>query len=106
MKMDTIPKVKTMLAFLRANGFEQEDENKVFYIMRPPSFMKFEGDFHYFIPRHEKFSDYKRVAENLVESFSQLFEMDIDDLRELLSQDLKTIKENAEIGAKMAAFAN
>jgi len=100
-----LPKVKTILAFLYSNGWKLGKETKTHFIVMPPDGFDESGGFNFYIPKHENMLGYKDVIKDIVGSIAEIFEEGEEDMIRFLSQDIQTIKENAEIGARMAAFA-
>ncbi len=92
------PRLKTVLAFLQSKGWVVERRTPKFIIARPPDETKPEkdGGFHYWVPAKEKASDYDHAAFLMVEVFSEIFEMPIQDLFDLLSKSLEEIQKEAE----------
>lgn len=105
MKSERLPKVENMLAFLKARGWTLAEKNRLYYIMNPPPDMVFEKPFQYYVPIHEHFMDYPKLADLLVNSFSELFDLDYNTLWNVLCQSKNEMKKAIELRHELLAQA-
>jgi hypothetical protein len=87
-------RLNTVLAFLRSKGWSVERQTPKFAIVKPPEETRAEkdGGFRYWVPANEGASDYDHAAFLMVEVFSEIFDMPVQELFDLFSKSLEDIR--------------
>ncbi|MEK7487143.1 MAG: hypothetical protein AABZ60_22670 [Planctomycetota bacterium] len=97
MKVERLPKVKAILGFLKSRGWTLVRKTDLFFVLAPPASLQIQGEFYYHIPLDENYRDYKKYISNLVNSFSELYEIEYDKLFEMLSESKEEMKQAIEM---------
>jgi hypothetical protein len=91
------PRNKTIVAYLKSNGWQLEKTGEVYFHMRPPKDMAFDDkDFQYLVPVYEDARGYDEFTFGVVRSISELYEVKFQELLDLFSQSLEEIKSDVE----------
>lgn len=86
---ETIPKIKTVIAFLRFKGWNIIDKSNGYYTLTPPDDIE-PQTIKYKIPYYEKELTYPLLIRERVKEIADLYDWSRQDLTQLLSK--KTIE--------------
>ena len=99
------PLVKTFLTFLYSKGWKKDKKWGGYFLMKPPKEVKSEDkSFRFYLPCVEDSDSYHELAFQAVETFSELYEIPLQELFDLLSQSMEEIKEEVELYPKRMAL--
>ncbi len=90
------PKLATVIAFLKSKKWTIDKKTDRFIIVKPPEETRTmeEGGYRYHLPHSEEVYSYDQAAFIMVETFSEIFEIPLQELFDLLSKSLDEIREH------------
>jgi len=97
------PRLKTTISFLKSKGWTVERQTDRFIVVKPPEETRFaeEVGFRYYLPHSEEVLSYDEAAFRMVETFSEIFDIPLQELFNLLSKSLDEIKDYPARNARM-----
>lgn len=97
------PRLKTTLSFLKSKGWTVERQTDRFIVVKPPAETHDaeEGNYRYYLPHSEDVLSYDEAAFRMVETFSEIFDIPLQELFNLLSKNLDEIKNHPARNVRM-----
>jgi hypothetical protein len=105
MRIDHIPQVPTIVAFLKSKGWLEQSRDQHVCVMTPPASLSLSKSFEYHVPLNDTLIDYREYAIRLVFSIADLYQLNKWDLLELLSQRIEDIQKDIELRRELVAHA-
>jgi hypothetical protein len=105
MRIDHIPQVPTIVAFLKSKGWLEQSRDQHVCVMTPPASLSLSKSFEYQVPLNDTLIDYREYAIRLVFSIADLYQLNKWDLLELLSQRIEDIQKDIELRRELVAHA-
>ncbi|MEK7254181.1 MAG: hypothetical protein AAB316_05510 [Bacteroidota bacterium] len=92
------PNLKTFLAFLNSKGWRLIEKKSGYCLMEAPEEIKREDGqpFRYYLPCAEESRSHDELAHHAVETFSDLYDIPLQELFDLLSQSIPDLQLEVE----------